>query len=164
MVQDKHEMGGTAQILVYHLDARRFGMHLSQVLRVIRAVECTALPDGPGIVFGVIDLHGQIVPVLDIRRRFGLPERDIDPGNHFVIATASGRTVALVVDDVEQVVERPVSDIVRAAEVVPGIRSVDGVVQLGDGLTLLHDLDRFLSLDEGQALDRAMPRLPAHGS
>jgi purine-binding chemotaxis protein CheW len=144
------------QVVVFELDEQRYGLHLSAVERVLHAVEVTPLPQTPDIVWGVIDVQGRIVPVLSLRRRLALPERAIGVSDQFVIARASGRTVALVVDVVSGVVERPAAEVVGAEKILPHLKQVAGVIQLDDGMVLIHDLDRFLSLDEERALEQAI--------
>ena len=63
-------------IVVFALDEQRYALHLLAVERVVRAVEVTALPEAPEIVLGVVNVKGRIVPVINVRRRFRLPERN----------------------------------------------------------------------------------------
>lgn len=148
-------------LVVFRLDHQRFALPLGAVERVVRAAEVTPLPKAPGIVLGAIDIHGQVLPVLNVRRRFLLPERATGPADWFLLAHTGRRTVALVVDESEGVVERPEADIVRSTAIVPGLTQFPGVVRLDDGLVLIYDLDTFLSLDEARALDDAMEESPA---
>jgi purine-binding chemotaxis protein CheW len=121
-------------------------------------VEVTPLPQAPDIVLGVVNVQGRVVPVVNLRRRFRLPERAIALTDQLVIAHTTRRPVALVVDAVTGVLEYSGREAVGARDIVPGMEYVEGVVKLEDGLVLIHDLDRFLSLDEATALDRAIER------
>jgi purine-binding chemotaxis protein CheW len=140
-------------LVVFTLDNQRYALHLSAVDRTVRMVEITPLPKAPDIVHGVITVNGRIVPVLDIRRRFGLAERRTGLSDHLIIARTAKRAVALVVDGVNDVIERPAGEIIPPAAIVPGMEHVEGVVKLEDGMVFIHDLDGFLSLDEEQALE-----------
>jgi purine-binding chemotaxis protein CheW len=151
------------QLLIFSLDDRSYGLHLAQVNRVVRSVDCTPLPAAPDIVLGVIDFHGRIVPLLNIRKRFGIAEKEIGLDDQFIVASTSKRTVALAVDRVKSVVERPAAEIVAAKKILHQLDQIEGVIQLPDELTLIHDLDRFLSLDEESALTQAMRMEPIHG-
>jgi purine-binding chemotaxis protein CheW len=122
----------------------------------VRVVEVTPLPQAPDIVLGVVNVQGRVIPVVNPRRRFRLPERDIALSDQLVIAHTTRRPVALVVDAVTGVLEYSGREAVGARDIVPGMEYVEGVVKLADGLVLIHDLDRFLSLDEVTALDRAI--------
>lgn len=144
------------QLVVFALDDQRYGVALSAVERVTRSVDITPLPKAPDIVLGIVNVQGRVIPVIDLRRRFRLPEREIALTDRLVIAHTAQRPVALVADSVSGVLEHAGPDRVGAEAILPGLEYVDGVVKLDDGLILIHDLDRFLSLDEAEALDRAM--------
>lgn len=143
-------------IVAFHLDDRRFALYLPAVKRVIRIVEITPLPKAPEIVIGMINMEGNIIPVLNIRKRFRLPEREIRLSDHLIIADTSKRIVAIMVDTVSDVIEKAAHDIVGASAILPVMEYVEGVVKLEDGMVLVHDLDKFLSLDEERVLEDAM--------
>lgn len=149
-------MSKLIRLVVFRLDGQRYALPLAAVERIVRAVEVTPLPDAPPIVLGMIDVEGRVLPVLNIRRRFLLPEREVSAADQFLIAQTPRRTVALVVDEAERVIERPQSAVISSAQIVPGLEQFQGVLQLDDDLVLIHDLEKFLSLDEARALDEAM--------
>jgi purine-binding chemotaxis protein CheW len=153
---NEHDMNMSNQLVVFALDEQRYALHLSAVERIVRVAEVTPLPKAPEIVLGVINVQGQIIPVADIRRRFRLPEREIDLSDQLIIAKTSKRTVALVVDEVTGVIESPEQKLVPAKEILPGTDYVEGVMKLEDGLILIHDLATFLSLEEENTLDLAL--------
>lgn len=144
------------RVVVFSLDKRRYGLPLATVERVVRMVDVTPLPQAPTVVFGVINVQGRVVPVVDLRRRFRFQERIFQLSDQLVIARTTRRTVALVVDVVIDVLEYSPAEVVDAHDIVAGLDYVEGVVKLADGLVLIHDLDRFLSLEEEQALDVAI--------
>ncbi|MFH0994907.1 MAG: chemotaxis protein CheW [Pseudomonadota bacterium] len=144
------------QLLIFELDEQSYALHLSEVEKIIRAVAVTALPGKPEIVLGIISVHGRIVPVVDIRKRFCLPERKMQLSDQLIIARTAHRTLALLVDSTAGVVELSEEDIVKAEEIVPNLGYVEGAARLKDGIILIHDLDRFLSLEEEKALDVTM--------
>ena len=151
------------QLVVFGLDAQRYALPLASVERIVRAVETTLLPNAPAIVLGAINVAGRVLPVLNLRRRFGLPEREISPVDQFIIASTTRRTVVLVVDEAQGVIEYPVTEIIRPTQIVPGLDQLQGVVRLDDGLVLIQNLEKCLSLDEARALDEAMNQEVAHG-
>jgi purine-binding chemotaxis protein CheW len=138
------------------MDEQRYALQLGAVERVVRMVEVTPLPKAPQIVLGVINAQGRIIPVVDIRRRFRLPERDIRLSDHLLIARTARRTVALALDAVTGIVDRSAQAVITAEEILPGLEYVEGVMKLGDGLILIHDLDTLLSLEEEQTLAAAL--------
>jgi purine-binding chemotaxis protein CheW len=144
------------QLVVFTLDEHRYALSLSVVERAVRMVEITPLPKAPEIVLGAINLAGRIVPVLNIRKRFQLQGRKPALGDQLLIARTPSRTVALAVDTVDSVVQRPPDEVIAPPTIVPGLEYLAGVVKLADGMLFIHDLDRFLSLEEEQALATAI--------
>ena len=144
------------QLVVFSLDDQRYGLPLWSVERAVRAVEITPLPKAPEIVLGVINVQGQLVPVVNLRRRFRLPERDILLSDQIIVAQTTNRLVALVVDSVLGVLTYSRREVVDADRIAPDVDYVEGIVKADDGMVLIHDLDKFLSLDEVEALARAL--------
>ncbi|MGC1374473.1 MAG: chemotaxis protein CheW [Candidatus Sulfotelmatobacter sp.] len=142
-------------LVVFTLDGQ-YALHLRNVERVVRAAEVTPLPRSPNIVLGVINAQGNILPVVNVRRRFRLIEREMEPTDRLIIAKTSMRRVALLVDSVTGVIERAEDDVVRADAIVPRTQYIEGVTKLDENILLIHDLDSFLSLDEERALDDAL--------
>lgn len=150
---------GTNQLVVFVLDDRRYALHLSSVERAVRVVDVTPLPKAPETVNGVVNIHGQVVPVFNMRKRFHLAEREINLGDQLIIAKTSKQTVALIADAVSGVIEIPGEEIITPEKILPGMNYVEGVVKLKDGMILIHDLDRFLSVDEEKALKGALENI-----
>ncbi|HEX9583242.1 MAG TPA: chemotaxis protein CheW [Gammaproteobacteria bacterium] len=144
------------RVVVFTLGDQRYGLSLSAVERVVHMVQVTPLPRAPAIVLGVVNVRGRVIPVLNLRRRFRLPERDFALTDRLVIARTARRPVALVADEVAGVLEYSALQIVEARDIVPGVEYTEGVVKLADGLILIHDLDSFLSLEEDAALEQSI--------
>ncbi len=142
-------------LIVFSLDRQRYALPLHAVDRVVRMVAITPLPKAPDIVLGVVNLQGRVIPVIDIRRRFSLPEKKIALTDQLVVAHTLRRPVALVADAVHDVIGSA-QGLIETENILPGLEYVDGVVKLTDGLILIHDLDRFLSLEEESSLDLAL--------
>ena len=149
-------MTAALNLLSFSIDDRRYAIALSAVERVIRAVAITPLPKAPDVVMGVVNVHGRVVPAVNLRKRFRLPERPLALSDHMVIARTSKRSLVLTADAVDGVVECAAQARIEAGAVVPGLEYVDGIVRTDDGLILIHDLERFLALDEAALLDEAM--------
>ena len=84
-------MNASIQLVVFTLDSQRFALPLSAVERAIRIIEIVPLPKAPDIVIGVINLHGQIIPVVNIRKRFNLSEKEVNLNDHIVISHSKKR-------------------------------------------------------------------------
>jgi len=144
------------QLVVFTLDEQRYALYLSAVKKVVRVVEITPLPKAPEIVPGVVNVYGRVIPVMNIRKRFRLPEREITLSDRLLIAQTRIRATALIVDDVSGVFECPEQEIIAAGKILPGIEYIEGVLKLKDGMLFIHDLDRFLSLEEENMLDNTL--------
>jgi len=142
------------QLVAFTLNRQPYALRLASVRQVLRMVEITPLPKAPEIVLGVVSLRGLVVPVLSIRRRLGLTEREANLSDQLIVADSSSRVVALVVDAVIGVVERSTEKITEADKIVPGAQYVEGIADLDKDILFIHNLDLFLSQpEEGQLRD-----------
>lgn len=153
------EQSVSLHLVVFGLECQRYALALDVVERILRAVEVTPLPGAPAMVLGVIDVEGCILPVFNLRRRFLLPEREISPDDQILIARTNMRRVALVIDEAQEVSEHAATEITSSASILPGLELIQGVIQLEDGLVLIHDLEKFLSLEAARTLDEALHRM-----
>jgi purine-binding chemotaxis protein CheW len=147
------------QLVGFALDNHNYALNLAAVERIVHVVELAPLPKAPEIVLGIINFSGRIIPVADIRRRFRLADKEAGLYAFLVIAKTSKREIAFIADKVTGVIECPEEDVTAAARIVPGLEYLEGVLKLKDGLIFIHDLERFLSLDEENSLDEAMKAL-----
>jgi len=141
VVPTRREQTGRARLIVFHLDERRYALPFGCVGRVVRAVEVTRLPHAPALLLGVINVHGRVIPVINLRRQFHLPERELKLSDQFIIASTARQTVALWVDNVDGALNSATQEVVAAEEIVPGLKSVEGFAKVSDGLILLHSLE-----------------------
>ncbi len=143
-------------LVAFVIDGQRYAVALTAVERVLPMVAVSPLPDGPPVALGVINVHGAIAPVVDVRRRLGLSAREFGVSAHLLVARAGRRTLVLAADQVLGVVEVAAESVVPSEALLPGIGRVAGVVALPDGLLFIHDLDAFLSPDEERRLGEAL--------
>jgi len=141
------------QYVVFTLDDQRYALHLSAVHRVVHMPHITPVPGAIDILLGIVNIAGRITPVVDIRRRFNLSERDICLSDRLIFAHTERRSVALVADAVGGVIECSEYSKALAEHVLPGLRHVEGIIKLKDDLILIHNLDKFLSLEEEKSVD-----------
>lgn len=148
------------QLVGFRIGRETFGLPISIVREIIRVPEITAVPDAPHYVEGVINLRGRIIPVVDLRKRFG--ETLIEPHkkNRVVVVELERRAVGLIVNSASEVLRIPPSEIEHPSEVFPeGERGfITGVGKLDGRLVILLDLKKILEPGElglGQAADAA---------
>jgi purine-binding chemotaxis protein CheW len=146
---------GVVQILVVHVATVRCGFVLDDVIEVLPAVTIAALPGAPDVIGGVIDLRGALVPVLDLRRRLGLPVRARKLDDHVVVCDVGRRRVGIWVDRAEDVLAVAGGDLVPVDGVAQA-SFLPGVTRRDDGLMLVYDVRSFLAADEALRLDTAV--------
>lgn len=149
-------MDDVLRFVVVALDGRAFGLPLATVERVVRMVDVTPLPGAPEVVDGVINIAGDLVAAVSIRRRLGLAHGAPRSADSLVLARTPGRRLAVIVDSVTGVAECPQAEVASAAQFAPGASHIEGILKTGEGLILIHDLEKFLSPEEERSLERAM--------
>ena len=127
--------------------------------RVVRAAAITPLPQAPDIVLGILDLQGQVIPVINLRKRFRLPEREIGCDDKFVVAHSGALTLALVVDGTESVLEQTGLPVIAPEEIVSGMAFLEGVTGTDQGLILIHDLETLLFKAEEELIAQALEQV-----
>lgn len=146
----------TTPLVPFSLDGAWYALEVDVVERVLPMAAVIPLPRAPKVVLGAFNLHGEVVPVVDVRRRLGLAPRSFALTARFLVARAGRRRLALPVDEVAGVREVDAGAVAAPAAVLPGLRHLKGIVALADGLLLIQDLDAFLSLDEEARLAAAL--------
>jgi purine-binding chemotaxis protein CheW len=149
------------QLVVFTLDAQLYALSLASVQRVMRVVEVTPVPKAPAIVAGVIDVQGRIIPVMSMRKRFGLPETECSLSDQIIVADTATRSVALIVNSVTGVIARAAEEITETKTIVPGAQYVEGITKLAGDILFIHNIDRFLSQKEERQLDGLLAQAAA---
>ena len=151
-------MDSLIRLVLLKVDGQTYALHLAAVDRVLRMAEITPLPGAPDAVEGVINIQGEVVPIVSIRRRLGLAERAVGASDSLVVARGRARRLAIIAESVVGVVECPADAVVGSGDLARGIRHIEGVLKTSDGLVLIQDLERFFSPEEAQSLDLALER------
>lgn len=148
-----------AQYLTLNLAHEEYGVDILAVREIRGWTPVTRIPQAPSYVLGVLNLRGAIVPVIDMRLRFGLPREEYDASTVTVIVTVAGRNFGVVVDAVSDVLDvragdvRPVPDMGTTVdtEYLKGLTAVD------ERMVLLLDVDKLLQPQDAQMLEAALP-------
>lgn len=136
--------------VTFRLDNEAYGINVMQVQEVLRVTEIAPVPGAPDYVLGIINLRGNVVTVIDARRRFNLNPRDPDDSSRIIIIEAEKQVVGILVDSVAEVVDIRTSEIETAPNVgnEETSRYILGVSSRGDVLLILVDLNKLLSDEE----------------
>jgi purine-binding chemotaxis protein CheW len=146
-----------AGVLVFRLDSLRCAVDASAVVEVVAAVATRPLPGQPAYLAGVIDLRGTVVPVVDLRVRFGRPARPMELSDRLVVARARGNLVALWVDEVEGLMSGADAAVTSGGLLV-GDDSLAGVTSTPNGLATIHDVAAFVAQCQADAVYESLGR------
>ncbi len=152
-------MDATTRFVLFTLDRMRLALGLAAVERVVRMVEITPVPLAPPVISGIINVHGEVIPVVDLRLRLNLPSREVELTDQLIIAHTPRRRVAIIADALGGVIERAETEQAAGIKNLPDLEQVSGVLSLPDGLVLIQDLEDLLSLDDERRLDVAIKQL-----
>ena len=140
-------------VLTFEVDRARYAVHVGDVVELLRATAVVPLPKAPAVVRGAIDYRGLVVPVLDLRVRFGAPARPLHPDDHFIMVRTPHRTFALRTDCVTGLAAVHETAVQPIETVTSGSEFVAGLARLPDGLVMIADPQAFLSEAESSLLD-----------
>lgn len=142
------------QWVTFRMEGEQYGINVMQVQEVLRMTEIAPVPGAPDYVLGIINLRGNVVTVIDTRKRFGLSEQETGDATRIVIIEVGGQVVGLLVDAVAEVVYLRSSQIEMAPDVGndESAKYIQGVVTRDEGLLILVDVNKLLSREEWQEM------------
>lgn len=148
------EQGNERQLVVFDLSGEAYGVNIEAVREIIRMQAVTYVPDTPDFVEGVINLRGNVNPVIDLRKRFGLAVGDETDESRIVVVDIGSESIGMTVDAVTEVLRIPADAVEPTSALITTKDSyyIEGIAKLGDRLLILLDLERVLSADERDAL------------
>ncbi len=155
-MEQTEEQGGQRQIACFLLGGEKYAVDIMTIKEVIRPMKVKPLPDCPRFVEGVINLRGAIIPVIDLRKRFGIPAPEKGGKlERMIIAVVKGRIVALTVDHVLEIIWVDRKAISRApVKTKGGSDFLEGVCKVDDDLATLLNLDLIVSTEERIELEQ----------
>ena len=138
------------QLVVFQLDAEFYGVDIARVHEIIRLQTITRVPRTPEFVEGVINLRGKVIPVVDLRKRFGLASAEHTRASRIVVVEIGDQVVGIVVDGVSEVLRVSEATVEPPSPVVAGIDSeyIHGIAKLPERLVILLDLNRAMAREE----------------
>lgn len=142
------------RLVVFHLGDEEYGVPITLVQEIIRHTPPRPVPGSAPHVRGVINLRGRIIPVVDLRDRFGMREGDLTKASRIVVADAGGNRVGLVVDGVSEVLMVPTESIEPTPEVAANAdhEYLRGIAKLGERMIILLSLDGLFGASEQAVL------------
>lgn len=143
------------QLIIFRLGDEEFGVDILQVREIEKLdQDVTRVPKAPSFVEGVINLRGEIVPIVDLRQRFSLTVQAVGAETRVIIVEINENLVGMIVDSVAEVLHVNLSAIESAPQITKGVDAyfLSGVAKIEDRLIILLDLERTLSPEETQQL------------
>jgi purine-binding chemotaxis protein CheW len=140
------------QMVTFNLGQEEFGVNILQVQEINRMVEITKVPQTEDYVEGIINLRGKVIPIIDLRKKFGLTVREHDNHTRIVVIDVDNETVGLVVDSVSEVLRVPAGSLEEPPKLVAGIAGslsgaeyIQSIVKLDDRLLIYLNLNKVIS-------------------
>ena len=153
---EKQLSGKTLQVVSFALGREEYGVDIAQVQEINRMVTITRVPQAPPFMEGVINLRGRLIPIIDLRTRFGMQSSERTKNTRIVVTEIGSKRLGMIVDSVSEVLRIPVEQIEDAPDLVAGVDTeyIRGVGKLDDRLIILLDLGRVISADEKTELQK----------
>jgi purine-binding chemotaxis protein CheW len=148
------EVHGTMQLVSFKLAKELYGIEITKVREIILITDITRIPETPDFLKGLINLRSTVIPVIDLRVRFGLPEAELSDESRIMVLQARGRTIGIVVDAVSEVLRVKHDQIAPPPPTVAGLGRdyLSGLVKLDDRLLILLDIDEIFGEEEMLAI------------
>jgi len=145
------------QVVSFNLHGEEYAVEITKVKEIILLEGVTRVPQMPDFIEGIINLRGNVIPVIDLRKRFGLPCPEPDDHTRIVVTRMGDRIVGLIVDSVSQVMKIPQSNIQDPPDTIAGLAGeyLTGVGKIDERLIILLDIEKIMSADEMQSLSKS---------
>jgi purine-binding chemotaxis protein CheW len=145
------------QLVTLILGEEEYGLPIASVQEIIRMrnVKITAIPNAPGFIEGVINLRGRMIPVVDLRTKFGMEQQERGRSNRIVVTNIDERTIGLVVDAVVEVVRVARDELEVLPDLVTGVGAdyIKGVTRIDERMIIVLDIDSMFSSTETDSID-----------
>lgn len=137
------------QMVLFELGSEIYGLDIAAVHEIIRMQPITRVPKAPIYVEGVINLRGKVIPIVDMRRRFGLEKSESEKNNRIVVVNIQDTILGIIVDAVTEVMRIPMESIESVSDIVTAANSdyLLGIAKLPDKMVILLELDKLLYED-----------------
>lgn len=138
------------QMVVFELGNEFYGVDIAAVEGIIKMQTITKMPQAPAFVEGITNLRGSVVPVIDLRTRFGLPRQEASKETRIITIVMDSTKIGMVVDGVSEVLSVPDDSIEPPPAMVTTVNSafIKGIAKLADRLVIILDLGKVLTIEE----------------
>lgn len=142
------------QYVVFQLEDELYGVDIHQVTRIEKMMPLTRVPNAPPFVLGVCNLRGSVIPVIELKKRLGLPSHP-DENAKVIIVNIGKQLVGMIIDASVDVTSLDPSEIEPSPSLVTGVdaRFIQGVAKISNRLLIILDMERVLSVDQLNVLE-----------
>jgi len=147
---------GSMQLVSFRLSDEVYGIEITKIREIILVGEITRVPETPHYIKGLINLRSSVIPVIDLRARFSLPESELTQDSRIMVLHVGQRTIGIVVDSVNEVLRVGMDQISPAPPTVASLGNeyMTGLVRLDTQLLILLDVDRLFGEESLAATDQ----------
>lgn len=146
-------MNEELQIAVFHLTKEEYALPITKVKSIIKLLPITKLPNSPLFMEGIVNLRGEIIPIVDLRSRFNLPIYPNTEDSRMIIVDFNRQTIGIIVDNIAEVIRVPVSEIdIPPAAAKLNTNYITGICKYNARLIALLDIDKVLTGEEAKEL------------
>ncbi|MBN1911847.1 MAG: chemotaxis protein CheW [Pirellulales bacterium] len=152
------EHTGSLQLVSFKLGNETYGIEITRIREIILIGEITQIPETPHYIKGLINLRSTVIPVIDLRARFSLPESELGGESRIMVLNVGRRTIGIIVDSVNEVLRVGNDQISPAPPTVASLGNeyMTGLVRLKEQLLILLDVDELFGAEETAAMDQAV--------
>lgn len=138
------------QFVIFKLGEERYAVDILNVGGISEFRDVTKVPNAPYFIDGIINLRGDIIPIVSLKKRFNIPEKAVDSDTRIIINNIRGKDIGFVVDEASQVIKIDDADIEDAPDIVKGAdrQYISGVGKVNDQIVILLNLEKILSEEE----------------
>jgi len=149
------ETEGTQQLVSFRLAQEEYGIEITKVQEIILMGEITRVPQTPKFIKGLINLRSTVIPIVDLRTRFALPDQEASDETRIMVVNVIGKTIGIIVDAVSEVLRVSPDQISPPPPTVAGLGKeyLTGLVKLENRLLIMLDIDRILGEEGATAVD-----------
>lgn len=147
--------GEENQFVTFKIGSETYGVEVLKVQEIIGMTTITPVPNTMEFMKGVINLRGSVVPVIDMRIKFKMEEKEYDAFTVVVIVEVNNRLIGMIVDTVSDVVDIPINSIQDTPHFTAKIETdfIKGIGQIEENLVIILDVDHILTTDEIKKID-----------
>jgi purine-binding chemotaxis protein CheW len=141
-------------VVLFSVEGKNYGVISDNFERVFRAVSITPLPNAPSIILGVINIHGEIVPVINLRERFSISHKEIKISDKIILLKFHQKRFAIVVDEIVSMLKN--QTLVDSESIYKGIDYVDGVIKNGDEIVAICNAEKLYQPSEEKFINESI--------